>query len=298
MKKFIKIIIIFLLPLAFIIGTKIPKIQTVKNSKSQAPTPTPSENISSYVIPDKGIALSVSLKDLVIKMIATGAIDKNKFNTIYQERGGIPKEYASVLDKPNNEPIIINLNNANLFLNLLWPLGIANKTKILDENPMGTTYQKEVANFASTGGWTLGKIDGGKLYNSQNLLSLTSAEEKRVAEISKNIYRPCCGNSTYFPDCNHGAAMLGFIELAVSQGINDKQIYKEALALNSFWFPQTYVEIATYFKSFKNEVWEDANPQEILGSEFSSIQGAKKVTLALQEKNLIPNIAKSGGCGV
>ena len=40
---------------------------------------------------------------------------------------------------------------------------------------------------------------------------------KIVEEIAGNIYRPCCGNSTAFPDCNHGMAMLGLIELMVSQ---------------------------------------------------------------------------------
>ena len=83
---------------------------------------------------------------------------------------------------------------------------------------MGTQYKDKIGSFASTGGWTLGAREGGKLFDSQSLIKLTSEQEELVKNISANIYRPCCGNSTAFPDCNHGAGMLGFVEMAVASG--------------------------------------------------------------------------------
>lgn len=188
--------------------------------------------------------------------------------------------------------------NAGIILNLLWPLGIANKTNVLSQGPMGTQYAKEVGNFASTGGWTLGKQDGGKLFNKFSIVPLTSEQEALVSEVSQNIYRPCCGNSTYFPDCNHGAAMLGFIELAVAQGMPKDEIYKKALVLNSYWFPQTYVELATYFKELKNTSWDKVDPKLVLGIDYSSGQSSQSINKELAAKGLIPQVSGGGSCGV
>ena len=83
--------------------------------------------------------------------------------------------------------------------------------------------------------------------------------------------------------------MLGFIELAVSQGLPKNEIYKKALVLNSYWFPQTYAELAVYFKSKKNLPWNKVNPQEVLGEAYSSSQGSKAI---------LPKVQGGGGCGV
>ena len=85
----------------------------------------------------------------------------------------------------------------------------------------------------------------------RELIPLTPVGQETVRKIAENVFRPCCGNSTAFPDCNHGMAALAYIELAVSQGLPEKQIYKDLLGLNSFWFPSTYVEMAVYFKKIK-----------------------------------------------
>jgi hypothetical protein len=46
-----------------------------------------------------------------------------------------------------------------------------------------------------------------------DLIPLTAEQQALVEEVAAEIYRPCCNNSTLFPDCNHGMAMLGFLEL-------------------------------------------------------------------------------------
>lgn len=284
--------------LAFkLIPTANQNIRTYLNK----PTPTPDlakqqELVTNEVLPQQ-YDLGVSFGDAITKLVATGAIDKDKFMKLYETRT-LSDEFKALLDKPSDTSIVVTKDNSGVILNLLWPLGIANKTNVLSQGPMGTEYAKEVGNFASTGGWTLGKQDGGKLFNKFPIVSLTSEQEILVSEISQNIYRPCCGNSTYFPDCNHGAAMLGFIELAVAQGMPKDEIYKKALVLNSYWFPQTYVELATYFKEIKNTPWNKVDPKLVLGIDYSSGQGSQAINEDLSAKGLIPQVSGGGSCGV
>lgn len=267
--------------------------------KSTVPTSSipPSGDLAKVVLPEK-YNLGVSLNEAVVKMIELGVIDKKKFLAVYEERGGLTDEEKKFLESPSTTPLTVDQKNSALFLNLLWPLGIANRTKVLSEGPMGTKYKDEVASFASTGGWTLGREEGGKLFNRFTIVKLTDEQENLVKEIAENIYRPCCGNSTYFPDCNHGAAMLGFLELAVSQGLTKDEIYKEALILNSYWFPQTYIELATYFKAKKGLAWEKVSPKEVLGAEFSGGQGSAAVNKELRALGILPEVKGGGSCGV
>ena len=274
---------------------ELPKL--IKTAVAPSPSGTGSIVSITEVLPPS-VNLDVKWGDVIVKMVRSGAVDKQKFLALYEGRQADLDQAKQLLESPSNTDIVITQANSGLILNLLWPLGIAKKRDVLAKGQMGTQYKKEIGNFASTGGWTLGAKDGGKLFNSLNLISLTSDQESLVTEISQNIYRPCCGNSTYFPDCNHGAAMLGFIELAVASGLSKDQIYRNALALNSYWFPQTYAEIATYMKAKRNIVWKNVNPMEALGVEYSSGQGAGKVNKELQSTGLVPKVQGGGGCGV
>src|SRR3989338_5111306 len=295
--------------IAFFIFKVLPALQ-VKLSSNQIsipfltniPTVTPDpaklqEEITKEVLPQK-VNLGISFNDSIVKMIEVGAIDKEKFLALYQDRGRLKSEESKLLDTPSNKEIILTPDNAGLLLNLLWPLGIANKTNVLSEGPMGTQYKDTVGNFASTGGWSLGTIDGGQLFNKYEIVKLNPTQEALVTEISQNIYRPCCGNSTYFPDCNHGAAMLGFIELAVNQGMPKEKIYQKALALNSYWFHQTYAEVGVYFRMKKGTPWTQVDPQEVLGQNYSSGSGYIAISKQLQSEGLLPQVEGGGGCGV
>src|SRR3989344_3417547 len=254
-------------------------------------------NITKNVLPSK-YTLGVTFGDVVVKMIKSGAIDKNKFLALYEGRGGLPQTEKELLDNATKEEITVSTDNAQILLNLLWPLGIANKTNVLSDGPMGTQYKNEVGNFASTGGWSVGKVDGGKLFNKYEILPLTKDQEALVKELAQNIYRPCCDNSTYFPDCNHGAAMLAYLELAVVQGMPKDEIYKKALALNAYWFPQTYIELAMYYQTEKNTGWDKDDPKEVLGENYSSGQGYRAINEQLTAKGMIPKVQGGGGCGV
>ena len=266
------------------------------------PTPTPdaqalAQTITQKVLPNE-VRLGVSYGETVKKLVDVGAIDIQKFLQLYEGRGGLSDKEKKLLEEGSNEEIVVTQQNSGLILNLLWPLGIANKTRVLSDGPMGTEYKNEVGNFASTGGWSVGKVDGGKLFNKYEILPLTQEQEATVKELAENIYRPCCGNSTYFPDCNHGAAMLAFLELAVVQGMPKDEIYKKALDLNAYWFPQTYTELAMYFQTEKNTTWENVDPKEVLGDSYSSGQGYRAINEQLAAKGMIPQVKGGGGCGV
>src|SRR3972149_8166011 len=277
------------------VGIKVAgtKVATAGNTQTSGTT----SEIQKEILPPN-YKLGIRFNDVIVKMVQMGAIDKDKFLKLYEERSPLTAAQKKLLESSSGDETVLNQENAQLILNLLWPLGIANKSKVLSEGPMGTQYKDKVDSFASTAGWTLGKTEGGKLFNSLSIISLTPDQENLVKEIAESIYRPCCGNHTGFPDCNHGAAMLGFIELAVSQGMSKDEIYKKALVLNSYWFPQTYVELATYFKAKKNIAWKNVNPQEVLGANYSSGQGYSAVNKELQADGILPKVKGGGGCGV
>lgn len=249
--------------------------------------------ITSQVLPAGGYPTSLKWKDLGRKLIEVGAIDKSKYQKVFKSNDD-GKQELGVLDGDTGEFIEINENNSRFIVNTLWALGLVNKSKVLDEGPMKTGGTNP-ANFASTGGWTLGTKPAMELYSSQELIPLTADQQELVKKIAENVYRPCCGNSTAFPDCNHGMATLAYIELAVANGLPEKQIYKDLLAFNSFWFPDTYIEMAVFFKKEKGLDWKNVDPKLALSQEYSSAQGAARINQAVQE---VPGIKSRGGsCG-
>lgn len=202
-------------------------------------------------------------KDFVPKMVNEGVIVPAKLQSAMM----LTETQQAVLRGDYRGEIEINEENANFLLNVLWPLGIANKTEVLEKSPMNVYEDR--AYLASTGGWTGGKEESGDAYfDRYELVSLTSRQTALVTKIAENTYRPCCDNPTIFPDCNHGAALLGALELAVSQNYNEEQLYALALKLNSLWFPNEYAAIA---KKFPN-----LSPREILSANYSSYSGWQK----------------------
>ncbi len=262
------------------------------------------ENYSLKVAPKEGVVLPARWGDLGAQMTSAGVIDKSKLEKIYAGRGGLNAEEKKLLEGLDNGNLKITRENSGFLLNLLWALGLGNKNSILENGPMTDKKYGGAENFASTGGWTLARGDpegeqtpyrAGAMshYSMHKFIVLTSEQQVLVEKVSKNIYRPCCGNSTYFPDCNHGMAMLGLLELMASQGVSEDEMYKSALAVNSFWFPDTYITIAKYLKS-QGKDWSNADPKEILGFDYSSGPGYQK----LLEKIKNPEIRGGGSCGV
>ncbi len=249
--------------------------------------------IISQVLPHQGFQTRLVFGDAIKKMIDCGVIDLEKMKKLYN--GKIP-EYIQKAIEGNNEQIVINQETANYLLNLLWPLGLSNKTEFNKNIPFS---EKELPYLASTGGWWLGKEDNGAVYfNKCEIIKLTPEEENLVYKVAQNTFRPCCNNSTFAQDCNHGSALLGALEIAASQGYSEDELYKLALQLNSFWFPQNYIETAIYFKVFEGKDWKDVDPKLVMSSNYSSISGwIQNVNKKVASLNL-PQIQSAGGCGL
>ncbi|MBI2047969.1 MAG: hypothetical protein HYT27_02420 [Parcubacteria group bacterium] len=185
------------------------------------------------------ITLPIKWDNLGAQMIEAGVIDEEKLESVYGYRGGIDENMKKILYGEHNGKVKINEQNAGFLLNMLWGLGLANKNPVLEEGPM-MKYGGDAGRFASTAGWILSRDNAMEHYGKHSFIVLTQKQQALVEEVSKNIYRPCCGNSTYFPDCNHGMAMLGLLELMASQGVSEEKMYETALQVNSYWFPDTY----------------------------------------------------------
>ena len=261
---------------------------------SADPSPKVSaDSLQESVLPSSGVVLPVTWGDLGAGLVEAGAIDREKLEALYEVRGGFPPEYKKMLEKNMNEKIVITNWNAGYLLNLLWALGLANENPILeDKSEMMNPAYGGAGNFASTGGWTLARGGAMSHYNMHALITLTAEQQALVDRVSRGIYRPCCGNSTHFPDCNHGMAMLGILELMASQGVSEQNMYKTALAVNSYWFPETYLTIAAYMQQ-KGIAWENVSPKEMLGANYSSASGYTNISSKVTRP---PQGAGGGGC--
>lgn len=243
--------------------------------------------------PQDAVTLPARWGDLGAKMVSTGLIDMQKLEALYAERGGIDTASRRLLEAADNGSIVITRQNSGFILNILWALGLGTKNAILEQGPMADPAYGGAERFASTGGWTLATGGAMEHYSRHPFIALTPEQQVLVERIAKNIYRPCCNNATLFPDCNHGMAMLGLLELMASQGVGEEEMYRAALRVNELWFPDTYATIRAYLAG-KGVPWENADPKEILGASFSSATGYQKI----QSEVTAPARGGSGGsCG-
>lgn len=287
------LVLIILIPV-YLVGNKNKLNQQTLIKGSQNIESEPQEiSLINEVLPKEGVVLPVRWGGLGKKLIEAGVIDPQKFEALYAQRGGLNEEVKNLLYGENNGNLVINDQNNGLILNLLWAFGLANKNSILENEPMTDPRYGGAGVFASTGGWTLAVDNAMNHYSKHSFVVLNSEQQKLVEKVSQNIYRPCCNNSTYFPDCNHGMAMLGLLELLASQGASEEELYKVALQVNAYWFPDTYLTIAKYFKN-RNISWQNVNPKEVLGFDFSSASAYRKVLSVVEPIQ----IQSGGSCGV
>lgn len=278
----------------FLIGLNVEKVLKLIDTKKQEVQAVAKKDelkeLSKEVLPEAGFELPISWGNIGPKLIESGVIDLSKFEQAVK----LTDEQKKILVEGGDIPLKIDNSNSQFVVDLLWAAGLAQKSIVYEEGPLGKEYKKEQGNFASTGGWTLAKGKATVYLNRFDLISLTPEQQKRVGEIAKNIYRPCCGNSTWFPDCNHGMAALAAVEMMVSKGLSDDEIYKNVLKLNSFWFPDTYLTTAVYFKN-KGINWDKVDAKEVLGQEFSSASGAANIS---KQVGPLPfNEVIGGSCG-
>jgi len=249
--------------------------------------------LANAVLPAEGVTLPITWGDLGKRMVADGVIDETKFRALF--KGGLANQDEQMLSGSIDQPIVMNQKNGRYILDMLWAFGLSNKNDILENGEMtDKKYGGNASQFASTGGWSLAKGAGPDHYSKHSYVILTDKQQALVDKVSRGIYRPCCGNSTHFPDCNHGMAMLGLLQLMAANGTTEKEMFDVALKVNSFWFPQTYIDLATYFKE-QGQYWDEVDAQVALSAEYSSAQGYQQTRQNI--KSLPKPAAGGGGCG-
>ncbi len=248
------------------------------------------------VNPQEGYALPVSYGDLGPRLLEAGVIDYDAFLRVMSAGGdAVSNRQIDILKKGSDEAIVITRENAHFLLNFFWAVGLANRNPILTEGPMVQYSDGQIERFASTGGWTLAAKPVTDLYARLDLIPLTPEQQARVEEVAAAVYRPCCNNPTLFPDCNHGMAMLGLLELMASQDAGVDEMFAAAKYVNAFWFPQQYLEIAMYLKANQNTDFREAEARQVNGARFSSGSGFAAVHQSLQTSALLPQAPGQGG---
>ena len=260
-----------------------------------------------FVVPRAGAIIPVKWGDLGKQLVDAGVIDIAKFEELYASRGGIPDEQRALLTGVKttgsdaiakdlglgNDVIIMNGENAGMWLNLLWAFGLGNKNGILEEGLMVTASSGDASGFASTGGWPVATGNVMDHYSAHPFVTLTVDQQELVARVAAGTYRPCCDNPTHFPDCNHGMAILGLLELMAAQGASEDEMYRAALWVNSYWFPDTYLTLAKYFAE-RGVAWEDVDPKTVLSSVYSSASGYQQVLAEIRPVQY----NQGGSCGI
>ena len=293
------ILVVLLVIAAFLSGMLTNKVldlkreQDIKNQEiySQKQQEITLQKLQDKVI-RKGYVFKIKWGDLGKKMIEDGVLDKTKLAKALTGKEELPKDLDKYFLGDQNK-IELTQANSQFWVDILWGLGLANKNEILEKGQM--VEGGNAGNFASTGGWTIGAKQPMDIYSKYQYITLSEKQQKIVEEIAGNIYRPCCGNSTAFPDCNHGMAMLGLIELMVSQNFSKEEIYKTALAFNAYWFPETYLNIAYHFDKAGRD-YSTISPKELLSKTFSSAMGYAVIAKEAEGVQW-PALQGGGSCG-
>jgi hypothetical protein len=252
--------------------------------------------LQAQINPVDGYALSVSYGDLGPRMLEGGVFDYEAFAAIYENSGNpLSAEQIEILKSGSEEEIVINAQNAHFLLNFFWAVGLSNENSILTQGPMVQRSDGQVERFASTGGWSLATKPVTEIYASLNLIPLTAEQQTLVEEVAAGIYRPCCDNHTLFPDCNHGMAMLGVLELMASIGASADEMFEAAKYVNAYWFPQQTLETALYLQVTENTDFAGADARLVVSDRFSAGSGAARVHQELQAIGLLPQAPNQGG---
>jgi len=250
------------------------------------------------VNPKDGYSLPVSYGNLGPQLMEANVIDYDSFVSVMEQGGdAINNSQMAILKKGSDDKIVITAENAHFLLNFFWAVGLTNKNSILTDGPMVKYSDGQIDRFASTGGWTLATKPITEIYASLDLISLTSEQQARVEQVASSVYRPCCNNHTLFPDCNHGMAMLGLLEMMASEGASVDEMFKAAKYVNAYWFPQQTMEIAIYLKSNEGQDFADVDAKLVVSDKISSAAGAGMVHQTLQANGQLKEAPSQGGGG-
>lgn len=250
------------------------------------------EQLTKELLPEKKI-LPATWQGIPYQLVERKIVDLKKLKE-YSHRFGqtVTEEDFKIFDKDYNGNIVITANNSVLIYNVLWAIGFASKSPILDYEleKYGLDTVKNLAgyyfSFANLGnGSTL--LQAG--YNYFDFIQLSGNQKDLVMEITGKSAVPSCGNPLHLPDCSCSFAIDALVLMMASQGSSKQQIYQVMKDVYPYRFPGIYVQQAIFFKLAKNQDWKDVNPEELVSVQFSSGQG-----VAQMRKGLV-NILQKGG---
>jgi len=298
-KKSLVLLIVFGIGLGsgYLLGQRTPQPESITEIAATENHPMA---LIDQINPPEGYQIPAVFGDIGPQLVETGAINLPLFVDLYQRQNKpLTDEQMSILTKETALKVEINPENAYFLLNFFWALGLTNQNPILTEGPMMSGGMEKVGSFASTGGWTIGTKQPTELYASQKIISLTDEQQARLLEVASEVYRPCCNNPTHFPDCNHGMAMLGLLELMAAQNASSDDMFETAKYVTAFWYPQQMLEVATVFKATQNVDFTEAEARQVVSKQYSSGSGFQSVHQWLASNGLLQQAPNSGGsCGV
>jgi len=200
-----------------------PEVNKLVLKRKETAAKKETANLFDEINPVKGFTINAKYENLGPKMISSGVIDLDKFKQTYEKSSQpLTKEQLEILTKGSDKKIKIDRDNSYFLLNFFWAVGLNNKSKVLDEGDIVKYGEGKVGNFASTGGWSLSKTQPMDYYAKSELIPMIAEQESLVQKVASNIYRPCCDNSTAFPDCNHGMALLAVLQLMAANNATEK----------------------------------------------------------------------------
>jgi len=248
----------------------------------------------------QGFQLVTVYSDLGPMLLEADAIDYDHFVQTY-ERAGRPltEGQLAILREGSDEPILINQEDAYFLLNFFWAVGLTNENPLLTEGLIVENSGGDVGRYASIGGWTIGQKPATALYASTRLIALMPEQQRLVEGVAEKVYRPCCNNHTAFPDCNHGMAMLGLLELMASQGATEDEMFTAAKYMNAAWFPQQALETAVFFQATMDLNYAEVDGRMAVGPEVFSGSRFQQMHQWLAEGGELPQDSQGGNsCGV
>jgi hypothetical protein len=215
------------------------------------------------VTPRAGFTTNVRWDGVVSRMIERGVLDPQLLEEILAKRYGqeMKPEWRAIL-AGEDATLSIDSENAVFMMYVLWAMAKHNENQILSDSP----FAKYFTNYDIGVG-----LPG---YNDTPLLALSPEQQAVATRVAENAYRPCCGNSTAAPDCSHGYSALGLVQLMASQGFSEQEIFETFVQFNSFWFPETYIKNALYFKITEGTDWADVDKELVAGEEYSTLSGS------------------------
>jgi len=244
------------------------------------------EQILRELLPEKKV-LPVTWQGIPFKLLEEKIVDLEKLKAYSQRYGqSVTEDDLKIFDRDYNGNIEVTQSNSVLVYNVLWAIGFAQKSPILDYEleKYGWDTVKNLAgyyfSFANLGNGSTLPQSG---YNYFDFISLNEEQKALAMKIAGKSAVPSCGNPLLLPDCSCSFAVDALILMLASQGVNDRQIYKAMKDVYPYRFPGLYVKHAVLFKLTKNQNWSEVDAEKLVSLEFSSAQGAAQVNQALAD---------------